>query len=371
MRIAVIFGTRPEAIKMAPVIRALQANPAFDCLVWSTGQHRQMLDQVLSLFALQVDEDLGLMRPDQTLNELFASAVAGVDRVLQTHKPDLLLVHGDTSTAAAAATAAFHRRVSVGHVEAGLRSGRLDQPWPEEFNRRVTDLVSDHLFAPTEGARRNLLAEAVAPDKIHVTGNTVIDALLQVQERLRSDPRRTAELAGRFDMIVDDRPLVLVTGHRRENFGEGFRGICSAIERLSKSRAVQIVFPVHLNPRVRGPVREMLSNCDGVHLIDPVNYEEFVYLMGRSSVILTDSGGVQEEAPSLNKPVLVMRDVTERPEAVEAGVAELVGTDPDWICERVLAALSRPAINVTNPYGDGFASQRIVEKLINVADRLR
>lgn len=372
MRIAVIFGTRPEAIKMAPVVRALRANPAFECLVWSTGQHRQMLDQVLSLFDLEVDEDLGLMRPDQTLNDLFASAVAGVDRVLQSHNPALLLVHGDTSTAAAAATAAFHRKVSVGHVEAGLRSGRLDQPWPEEFNRRVTDMVSDHLFAPTNGARANLLAEGVSPDKVHVTGNTVIDALLQVRERLESSPGRTAELAARFDMIVNDRPLVLVTGHRRENFGEGFRGICTAIKRLSKSGTAQIVFPVHLNPHVQGPVQEMLSDCDGVHLIDPVNYEEFVYLMGRASVILTDSGGVQEEAPSLNKPVLVMRDVTERPEAVEAGVAELVGTDPDRICEGVLAALSRPAaINVTNPYGDGYASQRILEKLIHVADRLR
>lgn len=371
MRTAVIFGTRPEAIKMAPVIRALQASSAFECLVWSTGQHRHMLDQVLSLFDLQVDEDLGLMRPDQSLNELFSSAVAGVDRVLQLHRPDLLLVHGDTSTAAAAATAAFHRRIPIGHVEAGLRSGRLDQPWPEEFNRRVTDMVSDHLFAPTEAARQNLLAESVASDKIHVTGNTVIDALLQVRERLRSDPRRSAELAARFNMIVDDRPLVLVTGHRRENFGEGFRGICSAIERLSRSGAAQIVFPVHLNPRVREPVRESLSDCDGVHLIDPVDYEAFVYLMNRSSLILTDSGGVQEEAPSLNKPVLVMRDVTERPEAVEAGVAELVGTDPSWIFERALAALSRPALNVTNPYGDGRASQRIVEKLIHVADRIR
>ncbi|KQR56232.1 non-hydrolyzing UDP-N-acetylglucosamine 2-epimerase [Brevundimonas sp. Leaf168] len=371
MRIAVIFGTRPEAIKMAPVIRALQANPSFECLVWSTGQHRQMLDQVLSLFSLRVDEDLGLMRPDQTLNELFSSAVLGVDRVLKENQPDLLLVHGDTSTAAAAATAAFHRKVAIGHVEAGLRSGRLDQPWPEEFNRRVTDMVSDHLFAPTEGARRNLLAESVPADKVHVTGNTVIDALLQVQERLLANPVRAAELAARFDMIEDDRPLVLVTGHRRENFGEGFRGICSAIKRLSNSDVAQVIFPVHLNPHVQGPVREMLADCRGVHLIDPVNYEEFVYLMGRSSVILTDSGGVQEEAPSLNKPVLVTRDVTERPEAVEAGVAELVGTNPDRIYEGVLAALIRPAMNVTNPYGDGGASQRIVEKLINVADRLR
>ena len=371
MRIAVIFGTRPEAIKMAPVIRALKAHPAFECLVWSTGQHRQMLDQVLSLFDLEVDEDLGLMRPDQTLNELFSSAVTGVDRVLQAHNPDLLLVHGDTTTAAAAATAAFHRKVSVGHVEAGLRSGRLDQPWPEEFNRRITDMVSDHLFAPTEGARRNLLAESISPDKIQVTGNTVIDALLQMQARLGSNPGRMAELDLRFDMTADDRPMVLVTGHRRENFGEGFRGICAAIEQLSRSGAVRVIFPVHLNPRVREPVWGMLSGCEGVHLIDPVDYEEFVYLMSRASVILTDSGGVQEEAPSLNKPVLVMRDVTERPEAVEAGVAELVGTNPDWICQRVLAALSRPALNVTNPYGDGYASQRIVEKLTHVADRLR
>lgn len=372
MRVAVIFGTRPEAIKMAPVVRALRADPRFKCQVWSTGQHREMLNQVLSLFSLSVDHDLQLMRPNQSLNQLFSSAIAGVDQVLADFTPDMLLVHGDTSTAAAAAAAAFHRQVAVGHVEAGLRSGRMDQPWPEEFNRRLVDMVSDRLFAPTESARQNLRIEGVPEEKIVVTGNTVIDALLHTLRGLECDVKARSALAQQFGMIDPDRPLVLVTGHRRENFGTGLRRVCEALKRLSATRDVQIVYPVHLNPNVARPVHELLSGCANIHLIEPVDYREFVYLMGRAQVILTDSGGVQEEAPSLGKPVLVMRDVTERPEAVEAGVAELVGTDPQHICNRVVAALNRTvSSSVANPYGDGRASQRIVEELGRVADRLR
>lgn len=371
MRVAVIFGTRPEAIKMAPVVKALRAAEGVDCRVWSTGQHREMLDQVLTFFDLKTDLDLKVMTPGQTLNGVFSAVVAGVDRAIEAEQPDLILVHGDTSSAAAAATAAFHRKVPVGHVEAGLRSGRMDQPWPEEFNRRLVDLVAERLYAPTPRSRDNLLAEGVASERIIVTGNTVIDALLDAVERVGPGTAARAELDARFDYL-DDRPMILVTGHRRESFGDGFREICVALRRLSERGDVQIVYPVHLNPNVQGPVRELVADAPGVYLIDPVDYPTFVYLMSRSRVILTDSGGVQEEAPSLGKPLLVMRDVTERPEAIEAGVAELVGAKADRIVAGVAAALARPEpTDRTNPYGDGRAAQRIVEELRHVADRLR
>lgn len=372
MRVAVVFGTRPEAIKMAPVVRALQDNSFFDCQVWSTGQHREMLDQVLSLFSLRADVDLGLMTPGQTLNGLFAAAVSGVDRMLEAQAPDIVLVHGDTSTAAAAATAAFHRRIPVAHVEAGLRSGHLDQPWPEEFNRRLVDMVSRLLFAPTAGAQNNVVAEGVDPSRVFVTGNTVIDALMAMVARMNSDPSVRARMDERFGFLSAEKRLVLVTGHRRESFGGGFENICRALGRLGANPDVEIIYPVHLNPNVMEPVHRLLGGSDRVHLVEPADYEAFVYLMDRCDVILTDSGGVQEEAPSLGKPVLVMRDVTERPEAIDAGVSRLVGTDPDRIVAGVNEALERGMQRgITNPYGDGQASRRIVQELLNAADDLR
>lgn len=367
-----VFGTRPEAIKMAPVVRALTSQDGFSCRVWSTGQHRQMLDQVLRFFDLAADRDLGLMTPGQQLNDLFAAAVKGVDGLLADEKPDLVLVHGDTSTAAAAAVAAFHRGVPVGHVEAGLRSGRMDQPWPEEFNRRVVDMVSRRHFAPTPRARENLLREGVAEAGVCVTGNTVIDALLDAVRRIGPGTAAREALDRQFAFLDSGRPMILVTGHRRESFGDGFRNICLALRRIAERRRVEVVYPVHLNPNVREPIGALLGATSGVRLIDPVDYPAFVYLMARASVILTDSGGVQEEAPSLGKPLLVMREVTERPEAVEAGLAELVGTDPDRIVAAVESALDRPPRHaIANPYGDGLASARIVQELQHVSDRLR
>lgn len=365
MKVAVVIGTRPEAIKMAPVIEALGAATAVQARLWSTGQHRQMLDQVLDLFGLTVDLDLEVMQADQTLNGLFARVVERVDAALADERPDFLLVHGDTTSAAAAATAAFHRRVPIGHVEAGLRSGRLDQPWPEEFNRRLVDLVADQLYAPTETARRNLLAENLGPRTILVTGNTVVDALMQTVRRIEASPETRARLDARFGFLDPGKALVLVTGHRRESFGEGFRNICRALAAIASRSGVEILYPVHLNPNVQAPVREMLSGRAGVHLIEPVDYEAFVRLMTRARLILTDSGGVQEEAPSLGKPVLVMREVTERPEAVEAGVARLVGSDPDAIVAAVDAALDAPPPAGDNPYGDGRAAGRIVEAVLS------
>jgi UDP-N-acetylglucosamine 2-epimerase (non-hydrolysing) len=348
---------------MAPVIKALQADPDFECRVWSTGQHREMLDQVLGFFGIKTDIDLALMKPGQSLNGVFAGAVSGIDAVLTDEKPDMVMVHGDTSTAAAAATAAFHRRVAVSHVEAGLRSGRMDQPWPEEFNRRLIDMVSDRMFAPTETSRDHLLREGVDPARITVTGNTVIDALLEAVERLSADDIGRQALDDEFHYLNPSKPTLLVTGHRRESFGEGFRNICLALRRLGEDGQLDIVYPVHMNPNVQGPVNDLLADVPGVHLIEPVDYRRFVYLMLRSSVILTDSGGVQEEAPSLGKPVLIMRDVTERPEAVAAGAARLVGTDTDYIIASVVEALAATPRLIANPYGDGKASARIVEEL--------
>lgn len=357
---------------MAPVVRALQDCSDVQCRVWSTGQHRQMLDQVLSMFDLQADVDLGLMVPGQSLNGLFSAAVSGVDRILEAENPDIILVHGDTSTAAAAATAAFHRKVPVGHVEAGLRSGRLDQPWPEEFNRRLVDMFGRFLFAPTIGARNNLLAENVDSSRIFVTGNTVIDALMAMIGRMENSPEVRTRLDDRFGFLASDKKLVLVTGHRRESFGGGFENICQALLRLSQNPDVEIIYPVHLNPNVKEPVYRLLDGSERLHLVDPVDYESFVYLMDRCDVILTDSGGVQEEAPSLGKPVLVMREVTERPEAVDAGLSQLVGTDVDRIVVGVNDALERGMMReVENPYGDGQASRRIVQGLRNAADDLR
>ncbi|MCL4766013.1 MAG: UDP-N-acetylglucosamine 2-epimerase (non-hydrolyzing) [Hyphomicrobiaceae bacterium] len=370
MRVIAVIGTRPEAVKMAPVITALRARSSagIESLVLSTGQHHELLHPILDVFGIRPDVELSLMRKCHSLNELYSAAVAEIDRVFCELQPDVVLVHGDTTSAAAAAMAAFHRRVSVGHVEAGLRSGDLGQPWPEEMNRRLIDLGAEFHFAPTRAAKARLIGEGVAPASILVTGNTVIDALLSVAARIDCDARMRAALDDKFSFLDGARELVLVTGHRRENFGDGIRDICRALLELSERRGLAIVYPVHLNPNVRKPVIELLGGCRNIHLIPPAGYLEFVYLMMRSSLILTDSGGVQEEAPSLGKPVLVMRNVTERPEAVAAGLARLVGTEPQRIVTAACAALDDPGCTGSqrsraSPFGDGFAAQRIADFL--------
>lgn len=363
-KVMVVFGTRPEAIKMAPVVKALQQTPGIVPLVAVTAQHRQMLDQVLDLFGIAPDDDLDLMQANQGLPDLFGRILTGMSDVIGRRQPDLVLVHGDTSTTLAASLAAFYARVPVGHVEAGLRTGNLQAPWPEEMNRRLTAPLATLHFAPTGRARDNLLAEGVPQESIHVTGNTVIDALLDVSARIHENPDLQARFNARFPFLDPSRRLVLVTGHRRENFGQGFENICSALARIASSREVQLVYPVHLNPNVREPVNRMLGHLDNVHLIEPLDYLPFVHLMTRAYLIITDSGGIQEEAPSFGKPVLVMRHATERPEAVDAGTVKLVGTHPDTILSETLRLLDDPAAHAAmstahNPYGDGKAAERI------------
>ncbi len=368
-RVLTVFGTRPEAIKMAPVVSALAANPEFDSRICVTAQHRQMLDQVLRLFSILPDYDLDLMRAGQTLASITCGVLAGLDNVLADFNPHLVLVHGDTTTTFAAALAAFYRRIPVGHVEAGLRTGNIHSPWPEEMNRRLADVMSAWYFAPTEASRDNLLAEGVDGGRIVVTGNTVIDALLQTANRIRCDAALSNELAGSFDFLDPLRRLVLVTGHRRENFGAPFEQFCLALKRIAESRPdVQLVYPVHLNPNVQAPVKAILSGVPNIHLLPPQNYQPFVYLMLRAYLIITDSGGIQEEAPALGKPVLVTRDITERPEAVVAGTAKLVGTDAETIVRKALWLLDDPVeynrmARAHNPYGDGRAAARIVDTL--------
>jgi UDP-N-acetylglucosamine 2-epimerase (non-hydrolysing) len=362
--VMVVFGTRPEAIKMAPVVAALRATPGIRTRVAVTAQHRQMLDQVLELFGIVPDVDLDLMTPGQQLPELFARILQGMTLVLSRERVDLLLVHGDTSTTLAAALAAFYARVPVGHVEAGLRTGNMQAPWPEEANRRLTAPLASLHFAPTQAASDNLLAEGIASAQVHVTGNTVVDALLTVTERIAADDALARAMAARFDFLDSARQLVLVTGHRRENFGAGFEQICLALRDLAQRQDTQVVYPVHLNPNVQGPVQRLLGDVPGVHLIDPQDYLPFVYLMGRAHLILTDSGGIQEEAPSLGKPVLVMRTTTERPEAVAAGTVRLVGTDRAIIVAEATRLLDDADAHACmarahNPYGDGQASGRI------------
>ncbi|MCP3023630.1 non-hydrolyzing UDP-N-acetylglucosamine 2-epimerase [Cupriavidus basilensis] len=367
MRVLSIVGTRPEAIKMAPLVQALNREPGVHSVLCLSGQHRQMLDQVMSLFALQADYDLAIMAPNQTLNGLFGLLVARFDQVFGGVRPDHVLVHGDTTTAAAAAVAAFHRGVPVAHVEAGLRTGNLASPFPEEMNRRVADAISGLLFAPTPAARDNLLKENLAGE-IFVTGNTVIDALALTCQRLDDHAGLASTIAARHAWLNPRRRLLLVTGHRRESFGEGFERICEALALLARRADVQIVYPVHLNPRVRETVMRTLAGIGNVHLIDPLEYLDFVWLMRKAYLVLTDSGGVQEEAPHLGKPVLVMRDTTERPEAVAAGTVKLVGTDTNRIVAEVNRLLDDTALyeqcrRQVNPYGDGRACQRIVAAL--------
>ncbi|AHE97835.1 non-hydrolyzing UDP-N-acetylglucosamine 2-epimerase [Thioalkalivibrio paradoxus] len=361
MKTLVIFGTRPEAIKMAPVIQALRQADGIETRVCVTAQHRQMLDQVLQLFDIRPDHDLNLMQPGQDLTDITANVLHGLRPVLAAERPDLVLVHGDTTTTLAGALAAYYQRIPVGHVEAGLRTGNIHAPWPEEMNRRIAGAITSFHFAPTARARDNLQREGVGEERIHVTGNTVIDALLAVVDKVRANP----ELQAQFRFLDPARRTVVVTGHRRENFGDGFQRICRALGRLAERSDVQIVYPVHLNPNVLGPVREALGQRDNVHLIEPLDYLPFVALMDRADLIITDSGGVQEEAPSLGKPVLVMRETTERPEAVEAGTVRLVGTDEERIVREAARLLDDPQAYAAmsrahNPYGDGRAAGRIV-----------
>lgn len=363
-RVLSVFGTRPEAIKMAPVVRALAAAGDIDARICVTAQHREMLDQVLALFGIVPDYDLNLMRPGQGLDDITAGVLQALSSVLAEFQPQLVLVHGDTTTTLAASLAAYYQKIPVGHVEAGLRTGNIWSPWPEEINRRVAGAITRLHFAPTEQSKANLLAEGVAAGHITVTGNTVIDALLDVVAMLETDG---AGFDQQFDLDRSKR-MILVTGHRRESFGEGFLRICEALATLAARPDVEIVYPVHLNPNVKGPVEEKLGTLANVHLISPQDYLPFVYLMSRADVILTDSGGVQEEAPSLGKPVLVMRDTTERPEAVIAGTVKLVGTDPALIVSEVNRLLDdRAAYEAMafahNPYGDGQAAKRILNTI--------
>ena len=376
-----VFGTRPEAIKMAPLVKEFQKYPeAFKTIVCVTGQHRQMLDQVLHLFEITPDYDLNIMKQGQDLYDVTARVLTGMRDVLKEARPDVVLVHGDTTTSTAAALAAFYMQIPVGHVEAGLRTHNIYSPWPEEMNRQITGRISVYNFAPTPLSKANLLREAVAEDSITVTGNTVIDALYWVVDKIKEDKALNSELqtllaqAG-YDVnrLADGKKLVLITGHRRENFGDGFINMCTAIRDLTqKYPDVDFVYPMHLNPNVRKPIREVfgedLNNLGNMFFIEPLEYLSFVYLMEKSNIVLTDSGGIQEEAPGLGKPVLVMRDTTERPEALEAGTVKLVGTNYDKIVAEVSALLDDQAhydamSKAVNPYGDGLACGRIVETL--------
>jgi len=364
MKLLIVFGTRPEAIKMAPLVKELQKSTTLDVKVCVTAQHRQMLDQVLQLFAIKPHYDLDLMRPGQTLPQLTSNILKGMDEVLAEYRPNWVLVHGDTSTTMATALAAYYRQVGVAHVEAGLRTHNLYSPWPEEGNRQITGRLAGLHFAPTEESRSNLLKEGVRAETIYVTGNTVIDALLNVSQLIDNDKALQSTLAARFPFLEPARRLVLVTGHRRENFGAGFESICLALKDISREPGVQVVYPVHLNPQVQEPVRRILGDAAHVHLIEPLDYLPFIYLMKFCHVILTDSGGIQEEAPSLGKPVLVMRYTTEPPEAVTAGTVRLVGTDRTRIVSETLTLLNDEAVYermafAHNPYGDGVACQRI------------
>ena len=369
VKVLTVFGTRPEAIKMAPLVHALAANKAIESKVCVTAQHREMLDQVLELFEIKPDYDLNLMKAGQTLNDVTANILLKLKPVLEEFKPDVVLVHGDTATTLASTLAAYYEQIKVGHVEAGLRTGNVYSPWPEEGNRKLTGALANYHFAPTSNSEKNLLAEGIK-DNVIVTGNTVIDALLLVKDKIETDTELQSTLASAYPMLSDDKKLILVTGHRRESFGGGFERICEALCDIARQhKDVEILYPVHLNPNVREPVNRLLSDVGNVHLIEPQTYLPFVYLMNRAHIILTDSGGIQEEAPSLGKPVLVMRDTTERPEAVDAGTVKLVGTDVKLITEEINTLLTNNDAYSTmsfahNPYGDGKACQRIIDFLL-------
>ena len=369
MKILTVFGTRPEAIKMAPLALMLAADPRFDAQVCVTGQHRQMLDQVLNLFKISPEFDLNIMKPGQDLNDVTCAILQGMKGVFTQFRPDMVLVHGDTATTFSTTLAAYYQQIPVGHVEAGLRTGNLYSPWPEEANRKLTGALAALHFAPTDTSAQNLLNEGVPAGQIIVTGNTVIDALLQVVKQLEHDNALQQQFREQFAFLSPERRVVLVTGHRRESFGCGFERICEALAQTAQEfPGVDIVYPVHLNPNVREPVNRLLSGMNNVYLIEPLDYLPFVYLMNRAHIILTDSGGIQEEAPSLGKPVLVMRETTERPEAVAAGTVKLVGSRVDSITHHLRKLLTDQAAYEAmsfahNPYGDGQACQRILNAL--------
>ena len=380
-KIMLVFGTRPEAIKMAPLVQALKKQPDFTTLVCVTGQHREMLDQVLHIFDIHPDYDLNIMKQGQDLYDVTARVLTGLRDVLKQEQPDVVLVHGDTTTSTASALAAFYQQIPVGHVEAGLRTHNIYSPWPEEMNRQLTGRMATYHFAPTALSRSNLVAEGIADERITVTGNTVIDALYGVVDRIKNSEALQQQLSGELqhagydvNRLQGERRLVLITGHRRENFGEGFLHMCTAIRDLSiKYPGVDFVYPMHLNPNVRRPIREIFgddlsSPAGNMFFIEPLEYLSFVFLIEKSTIVLTDSGGIQEEAPGLGKPVLVMRDTTERPEAVTAGTVKLVGTDYDCIVSEVSALLDdaeayRRMSQAVNPYGDGRACERIIAAL--------
>lgn len=373
MRILTVFGTRPEAIKMAPVVERLSNTRGIVHATCVTGQHRQMLDQVLDLFEIQPDYDLNIMTGGQGLTGVTRLVLEGVGQVVRDFKPDRVLVHGDTTTTFATSLAAYYERTPVGHVEAGLRTGNIYSPWPEEINRKLTGAIADLHFAPTERARQNLLRENVPEHQIKVTGNTVIDALLDVTRRIERDTSLAESLCQRFAFLNKNKRLILVTGHRRENFGDGFERICHALAELASRGDVEILYPVHLNPNVQGPVHRLLGKHSNIHLIEPLDYLPFIHAMKQAYLIVTDSGGVQEEAPSLGKPVLVMRDTTERPEAVTAGTVRLVGTDNKRIVSEATRLLDDPEAyeemgQAANPYGDGLASHRIAAILADAIE---
>lgn len=369
-KVLTVFGTRPEAIKMAPLVHKLAIESGIESRVCVTAQHREMLDQVLQLFNITADYDLNIMKQGQDLFDVTESILKGLKDVLDDFKPDIVLVHGDTTTTFSASLAAFYKQIDIGHVEAGLRTGNLYSPWPEEANRKLTSVLTRFHFAPTDLSKLNLLEEKVPQDRIFVTGNTVIDALLWVKQKLESDIELQTSLDKQFSFLDKNKKMILVTGHRRESFGDGFERICEALANIAKLQPdVQIVYPMHMNPNVREPVNRLLSDLDNVFLIEPQDYLPFVFLMNRCYLIITDSGGVQEEAPSLGKPVLVMRDTTERPEAIAAGTVKLVGTDVQRITSETISLLTEPDSYQTmakahNPYGDGLACSRIIKELL-------
>lgn len=369
MKVLTVFGTRPEAIKMAPLVHALTNDKAFESKVCVTAQHREMLDQVLRLFEITPDYDLDIMTPGQDLTDITCRILEGMKPVLLSFKPDVVLVHGDTATTMATSLAAFYQRILVGHVEAGLRTGNLYSPWPEEANRKIASHLATYHFAPTEYSRKNLQHESIPANRIFVTGNTVIDALFWVRDKVINDATIRASLAAQYPFLDQNKKMLLVTGHRRESFGSGFERICHALAEIAKNHAdVQVVYPVHLNPNVSEPVQRILQGINNINLIDPQDYLPFIYLMNNAYLILTDSGGLQEEGPALGKPVLVMRDTSERPEAVEVGTVRLVGTQTENIVQAVIQLLTddhayQKMSRAHNPYGDGKACPRILEAL--------
>jgi len=369
-KVLLVFGTRPEAIKMAPLVKAFENEPTIESKVCVTAQHREMLDQVLDMFDIKPDYDLNLMKPGQDLYDITANVLLGMKSVLEDFKPDVILVHGDTTTTSAASLSAFYQQIKVGHVEAGLRTGDTYSPFPEEINRLMCSVIANYHFSPTTTSQNNLLKENKDPKNIIVTGNTVIDALFLALDKIENNQELKNKIIDSINTqykLQDDKKIILVTGHRRENHGQGFVNICEALKEIAITNPdIDIVYPVHLNPNVQKPVKEILSNTPNVYLIDPLQYENFIYMMNKSYFIITDSGGVQEEAPSLGKPVLVMRDTTERPEAVEAGTVKLVGTNKESIINEAQKLLDdeneyNKMSKAHNPYGDGKACERIVE----------